>query len=162
MGGDSKFSVPVGPRRGQSRMGENLRKKSDWSQNCLLNAKLGHFYLSMKYSFLRYFWVTRLRQIWQKNVFKFVKFSGMNLGWGGDKHWSKNWDMCRMGELAKFLPDGGPPRPPGKKKPWTQSGYIGPHCLGIVFIDNISFTQSVTWSRGMSHMSAIFNFDFSV
>ena len=29
MGGDSKFSVPVGPRRGRSRMGGDLRKKSD-------------------------------------------------------------------------------------------------------------------------------------
>ena len=32
-------------------------KKSDWSQNCPPNAKLGNFFaiLSMKYSFLRYF-----------------------------------------------------------------------------------------------------------
>ena len=44
-GGDSKFSVPVGPRRGRSRMGGDLRKKSDWNQNCPLNAKLGHFLL---------------------------------------------------------------------------------------------------------------------
>ena len=35
-----------GPQRGQSRMGGgDLRKKSDWSQNCPLNAKLGHFLL---------------------------------------------------------------------------------------------------------------------
>ena len=40
--GDSKFSVPVGPRRGLSRMG-GLAKKSDWSQNCPLNAKLDQF-----------------------------------------------------------------------------------------------------------------------
>ena len=28
MGGDSKFSVPVGPRRGQSQMGGGLAKKN--------------------------------------------------------------------------------------------------------------------------------------
>ena len=58
MGGNSKFSVPVGPQRGRSQMGGYLRKKSDWSQKCPLNAKLGHFFaiLSMKYSFLKYFW----------------------------------------------------------------------------------------------------------
>ena len=37
-GGDSKFLVPIGD-------GWDLRKKSDWSQNCPLNAKLGHFLL---------------------------------------------------------------------------------------------------------------------
>ena len=54
-GGDSKFLVPVGPRRGRSQMGGgNLQKKSDWSQKCPLRPFFA--ILSMKYSFLRYFW----------------------------------------------------------------------------------------------------------
>ena len=44
--GDSKFSVPVGPQRGRSWMGGGTyEKKSDWSQTCPPNAKLGHFLL---------------------------------------------------------------------------------------------------------------------
>ena len=46
--GGLKIFSPRGPRRGRSRMGRgDLRKKSDWSQNCPLNAKLhvGHFLL---------------------------------------------------------------------------------------------------------------------
>ena len=34
---------------------------------------------------------------------------------GRDKPWSKNGDKFRMGGLTKFLTDGGPPVPPGKK-----------------------------------------------
>ena len=53
---------------------------------------------------------------------------GTNLGWGGDKPWSKNGDKCRM---AKFLPDGGPPPPPpprGENPGWdviTCAAYLG-------------------------------------
>ena len=44
--GDSKLLVPVSPWWGQSRMGGGTcKKKSDWSQNCPPNAKLGHFLL---------------------------------------------------------------------------------------------------------------------
>ena len=42
---------------------------------------------------------------------------------GGDKPWSKNGDKCRMGGLAKFLPDGGPPSPPRKKTLLSFSCY---------------------------------------
>ena len=41
----------VGPQRGRSQMGGgDLRKKSDWSQNCPLNAKLGHFLLLLAWN----------------------------------------------------------------------------------------------------------------
>ena len=42
MGGGLKIS---GPHRDKVRWGGNLQKKSDSSQNCPLNAKLGHFLL---------------------------------------------------------------------------------------------------------------------
>ena len=48
-----------------------------------------------------------------KMYLNFSNFRGQNLGWGGDKPWSKNGDKYRMGGLAKFLL-GGPPVPPGK------------------------------------------------
>ena len=119
MGGDSKFSVPVGPRWGRSRMGGgDLRKKSDWSQNCPLNAKLAHFLLFWAWNTaFKCTFQLKSGQIWHKNVFKFFKFSGTNLGWGGDKPWSKNGDKCQMGGIGKiFAGWGGPPQsPPGKK-----------------------------------------------
>ena len=53
--GDSKFSVPVGDKVGWG--GGELAQKSDWSQNCPPNAIRPFFaILSMKYSFLGYFW----------------------------------------------------------------------------------------------------------
>ena len=81
----------------------------------------------MKYSFLMYFEL-KSSQIWHKNVFKFFKFLGTNLGWG-EKPWSKNGDKCRMGGLAKFSPDGGPPSPPREK-----TLHEGPqlHAMGFV------------------------------
>ena len=51
-----------------------------------------------------------------KMYLNFSNFRGRTSAGGGDKPWSKNGDKCRMGGLAKFLPDGGdPPVPPGKK-----------------------------------------------
>ena len=120
--GDSKFSVPVGPRRGRSRMGGGLMKKIRLKPKLPTYCKIRPFFaiLSMKYSFLRYFELKSSR-IWHKNVFKFFKFSGTNLGWGGDKPWSKNGDKCRMGGLAKFSPDGGTPQSPPEKNPGSRS-----------------------------------------
>ena len=72
----------------------------------------------MKYSFLRYFWAQKCSQIWHKNVFKFFKFWGTTFSWGGQALVQK-WGHVSVGGggLAKFLPDGGSPSPPGKK-PW--------------------------------------------
>ena len=59
MGGGLKIFGPHrSPTGTKSDGGGDLRKKSDWSLNCPLSAKLGNFFaiLSMKYSFLRYFW----------------------------------------------------------------------------------------------------------
>ena len=56
-----------------------------------------------------------------KMYLNFSNFGGqISAGGGGNKPWSKNGDKCRMGGLAKFLPDGGTPQ---EKKPWytTQS-----------------------------------------
>ena len=56
-------------------------------------------------------------QIWHKNVFKFFKFLGTNLGWGGQALVQKRGQVSDGGELTKFSPDGGIPQfltPPGK------------------------------------------------
>ena len=104
-------SVPDGDEVGWG--GGNLAKKSDWSPNCTLNAKSDHFFaiLSMKYSF---------SQIWHKNVFKFFKFSGTNLGGGGTSLGPKTGTSVGWGDWQNFCQMGGPPSPPRKK---TLSGY---------------------------------------
>ena len=51
-----------------------------------------------------------------KTVFKFIKFSGMKLGWGGNKPWSKNGDKCQMEGIDKiFAGWRDPPVPPPRK-----------------------------------------------
>ena len=54
-GGNSNFRSPLVPNGDKVGWGGGLVKKSDWSQNCPFNAKFCYI-LSMKYSFLRYFW----------------------------------------------------------------------------------------------------------
>ena len=44
-GGGLKIFGPRGPTETKSDGGGNLRKKSDWSQNCPTYAKLGNFLL---------------------------------------------------------------------------------------------------------------------
>ena len=60
--GDSKLLVHLGPpmETKSDGGGGNLWKKFDWNQNRPPYAKLGPFFaiLSMKYSFLRYFFRT--------------------------------------------------------------------------------------------------------
>ena len=83
----------------------------------------------MKYSF----WGTlelKSSQIWHKNVFKFFKFSGTNLGWGGQALVQKQGQVSDGGGLAKFLPDRGTPQSPPGKNPafffsWKISQYWG-------------------------------------
>ena len=50
----------------------------------------------------------------------YFQIFGENLGWGGDKPWSKNGDKCRMGGIGKILPDGGNPQSPQEKKHWGK------------------------------------------
>ena len=81
----------------------------------------------MKYSFLS-------SQIWHKNVFKFFKFSDMNLSWGGQALIQKrgqdggNWqNFCRMGDP--------PPQSPQEKS------------LGKVIVVNHATRQNKTTSN---------------
>ena len=112
-GGNSKFSVSFGPRRGRSQMGGGTYEKNPTEAKTahLLNAKLGHFLLFGTFEL-------KSSQIWHKNVFKFFKFSGTNLGWGGTSLGPKMGTSVGWGGLAKFSPDGGtPPVPPQEKNP---------------------------------------------
>ena len=53
-----------------------------------------------------------------KMYLNFLKFSGTNLGWGGQALVQKRGQVSDGGGLAKFLPDGGdPPVPPPGKNP---------------------------------------------
>ena len=113
--GDLKI---FGPRRspmGRKSDGGDLQKKSDWSHNCPLNAKLGNFLpiLSMKYSFLRYF--LKVVKFDTKMYLNFSNFWGRTSA-GGDKPWSKNGDKVSDGGIGKiFARWGDPQSPPGKK-----------------------------------------------
>ena len=116
--GDSKFSVPVGPGWGRSRMGGNLQKKSDWSQNCPLNAKLGLFcYLKHEIQLFKVLLSLKVVKFDTKMYLNFSNFRGQTLA-GGDKPWSKNGDKCRMGggDWQNFRRI--PPVPPRKKPCW--------------------------------------------
>ena len=118
-GGDLKIF------RGWSRMGGgDLRKKSDWSQSCPPNTKSGHILLFWAWNTV--FWGTfelKSRQIWHKNVFRFFKFSGMNLGWGGGTSLGPKMGTIFEwgGDLQNLRWMGDLPVPPGKKKPWVKS-----------------------------------------
>ena len=63
----------------------------------------------MKYSLFKVLLSLKVVKFDTKNVFKFFKFSGMNLGWKGTSLGPKMGTMS-MGELTKFLPDGEPPQ----------------------------------------------------
>ena len=109
-----------GPRQsptGTKWDGGDLRKKSDWSQNCPPNAKIRPFFATLSTNTFE----LKSSQIRHKNVFKFFKFSGTNLGGGEQALVQKRGQVSDGGRLTKFLPDGGPPVPPGKK----------PLCCGI-------------------------------
>ena len=54
-------------------------------------------------------------QIWPKNVFKFVKFSGTNLGWGGQALVQKRGQVSDGG-IDKIFAGWGDPQSPQEKK----------------------------------------------
>ena len=117
-GGELKtFGPRRSPKGTKSDGGGNLRKKSDWSQNCLLNAKLGHFLLFLAWNTAFYgTFELKSSQIWHKNVFKFFKFSGTNLCWGWQALVQKRGQVSdRGGDWQNFRRMGGPPSPPQEK-----------------------------------------------
>ena len=71
----------------------------------------------MKYSFLQLFEL-KSSQIWHKNAFKFFKFLGSNLGWGGQALVQKRGQVSDGGgDWQNFRRMGGPPVPPPGKNP---------------------------------------------
>ena len=118
MGGGLKI---FGPRRsptGKKSGGGDLRKKSDWSQNCRPNAKLGHFcYFKLKHEIQLFKALLSLKVVKfdTKMYLNFSNFRGRTLA-GGDKPWSKNGDKCRMGGggIDKIFAGWGPPVPQEK------------------------------------------------
>ena len=76
----------------------------------------------MKYSFSKYLWASKSNQIWHKNVFKFFKFSGMNLGWGGISLDPKMGTSVGWVGIDKIFAGWGYPKsPPEKKTLWLFS-----------------------------------------
>ena len=143
--GDSKFSVPIGPWQGRSRMGGgDLQKKSDWSQNCPINAKLGHF--------IAFYSTFELKssQIWHKNVFKFFKFSGTNLGWGGTSLGPKTGTSVGWGgDWQNFRRMGGTPQSL-QEKTLLQSVAIGIYSFSAHLPkSHFNFKMAIAWVRAL-------------
>ena len=118
MGGDSKFSVPVGPRRGRSRMGGgDLQKKSDWSQNCPLNAKLSHFcYFKHEIQLFKVLLSLKAVKFDTKMYFNLSNFRGrISAGGGGTSLGPKTGTSVGWGDWQNFCRMGGTPSPPRKK-----------------------------------------------
>ena len=160
MGGTQNF----GPRRGRSQMGGDLWKKIRLKPKMPTYCKIRPFFSYFKHEIqLKVLLSLKVVKFDTKNVFKFFKFSGTNLGWGGDKPWSKNGDKCQMGGIGKiFAGWGGPPQsPPGKKpcnvvcvKTMQKHGSIKHHDktkqqynqLKIIWHNNLSFCFETLFS----------------
>ena len=68
-----------------------------------------------------------------KMYLNFSIFGGTNLGWGGDKPWSKNGDKCLMGGIGKIFAGWGyPPR----KKTLADLIYSSFDCKLILPVQN--------------------------
>ena len=116
--GDSKFLVPVGPRWGRTRMGGLNEKKSDWSQNCPPNAKLGHFcYFKHNIQLFKVLLSLKVVKFHTKMYSNFSNFWGRTLAGGGTSLGPKTGTSVGWGELTKFLPNGGTPSP-SREKLW--------------------------------------------
>ena len=84
--------------------GRDLRKKSDWSQNCPLNAKLGHFLLlSLK-----------VVKFDTKMYLNFSNFRGRTSA-GGTSLGPKRGTSVGWGDFTKFSLDGGTGESPQEK-----------------------------------------------
>ena len=114
--GTQNFWSPSVPDRdelgwGRGRLAKKKKKKSDWSQNCPLNAKLGHFcYFKHEIQLFKPEVLLSLTEVKfdTKMYLNFSNFREQTSAGVGDKPWSKNRDMCRMGD--KISPDRGDPQ----------------------------------------------------
>ena len=113
-GGDSKFLVPVSPQWGWSRMGGTW-KKSDWSQNCPLNAKLGHFcYFKHEIQLFKVLLNLKVFKFDTKMHLNLSNFQGRTSAGGGKSLGPKMGTSVGWGGFTIFLPDGGPQSPQEK------------------------------------------------
>ena len=122
----------------------------------------------MKYSFLWYStFKLKSSQIWRKNVFKFVKFSGTKLSWGGEQVLVQKWGQVSDGGIDKIFVGWGTASPPWKK-PSPQLSLCTKYALNNT---TESLLESPTsWSKvriyvmpssKMRLKSVKFNFHFS-
>ena len=97
--------------------GGDLRKKSDWSQNCPLNAKLGHFLLfKHEIQLFKILLSLKVVKFDTKMYYIFWIFGDDHEPrLGGDKPWSKSGDKCRMGGIDRIFAGWGDPPVPQEK-----------------------------------------------
>ena len=116
MGGLKIFGPRQGPTATKSAGGE-LAKKSNWSQNCPLNAKLGHFFAIFKHEIQLFQVLLSLKVVKfdTKMYLNFSNFWGRTSAGEAQALVQKQGQVSDGGGLTKFLPDGGPSVSPGKK-----------------------------------------------
>ena len=121
--GDSKFLAPVEDRRGRSLMGGgNLWKKSNWSQNCPPNAKLGLFcYFKHEVQLFKILLSLKVVKFDTKCIWIF-QFLGRTSTGGGQALVQKRGQVSDGG-IDKIFVRWGPQSP--QKKPWHVNEFSG-------------------------------------
>ena len=107
LGGTQNFWSPSVPDGDEVRWEGDLRKKLRLKPKLPTYAKSDHLLLEIQ--LFKVLTSLKVVKFDTKMYLNFSNFRGRTSA-GGDKPWSKNGDKCRMGGLAKFSPDGGPPR----------------------------------------------------
>ena len=100
----------------------------------------------MKYSFLRYFWA-KSSQIWHKNEFKFFKFLGTNLGWGGVTSLGPKVDTSVGWGIDKIFAGWGTPKSPQEKTLIVHMVDILHTKIYNTFVSVVGYSEHLTYKK---------------
>ena len=140
------FSVPPavgdGVRWGRIRVGDEVRWGGTW-KNCPLRPKMAPYIkirtnfgvLSIKLSFLMYFWAKKLSKL-RENEVKFLEFSG-TVGGGENRLWSKSRDSGRLRDRQNCRRLGGP------QSPWEKTCRVTFYHVMIFAFTCYTFTPNL-------------------
>ena len=99
--------------------GGDLRKKSDWSQNCPLNAKLGYF--KHEIQLFKVLLSLKVVKFDTKMYLNFSNFRGRTSAGGGQALVQKRGQVSDGGGgIGKIFAGWGDPPVPQEKKPWYK------------------------------------------
>ena len=128
-GGTQNFRSPTVPKSD----GGDLRKKSDWSQNCPPDAKLGHFcYFKHEIQLFKVLLSLKVVKFDTKMYLNFSNFRGWTLAGGGQALVQKRGQVLDGGDWQNFCRMGGPPR----KNPGLHSHVLSIMSTAMSHIDS--------------------------